>query len=301
MNAKQAIENQDIVIFRAGKHMSSEGIKAEFSEKNLDDIINNTDISKVALVIHHPKTTSYSLGGFKELKRMGKDLVARLKDVPLNFANSIKDGLFPTRSIKIDNNSIEHLGFLPVGVNPAVSGMPAIQFEENQNIMSFNNSDINFKKEVSKMENEKIKDLEAKVADLENKLKEANEKILSFEESTELAESTAGLNEANDKLAKAEAEIKEMKDKLEAEKMEKVKALIEAKLDELGIADETERENMRNKFMSFSEKTDEKEFSEYLSLIGGEKKEIIVKAGKMNFEKKEDSNNTKFVDYANKI
>jgi len=147
LSAKKKLESQYITIFRAGTHKDSSGKTHSFSNDDIDSIVENTDLSSAANVIHHPTKTSYSFAGFADLKRVGNALKAKLKDSAAGFAESIQAGLFPTRSVRFSNGKLEHLGWLPKGVSPAVEGMPAVQFsapEDGTVEYSESNDDIDF-------------------------------------------------------------------------------------------------------------------------------------------------------------
>ena len=293
--AKEALENQDIVIFETGSHTDAAGIKVEVTEKDIDSIVNSTNIKDVAIVIHHPSKNYNGLSSVESLKRVGRNLVARLKDTKENFADAIKSGLFPERSIKIDNGKLDHIGFLPVGINAAIKGMQPIQFSENGNTIRYNNNDINFKKEVSmdKVNEELLK----QVTDLKVEIKEKDAKILKFEEAenVELAAATGSL-------ATAEEEIRVLKEKFEEEKKAKILEVIEAKILEMGLTDQAEIDSFKTKMLGLSEKTeDTKEFSEFIGMVGLKKEVEIKITPKLQFEKKTDNQNCDATDYATKV
>jgi len=147
ISAKEKLESQWITIFKAGKHTAADGKTYSFSEQDIDNIIANTDLETAANVIHHPEKTTYSFAKFSELKRFGKELKAKIKNSVQGFAESIQAGMFPSRSVRISNSKLEHLGWLPKDVEPAVKGMAAVQFSApEKDVIEYNesNEDIDF-------------------------------------------------------------------------------------------------------------------------------------------------------------
>lgn len=125
-------------IFRTGKHVASNGQEVNVTEKDLDEIVSNFSDKNpdVPIVIGHPKTNNPAYGWVDELKREGDKLYACYKDVASEFEEWVKDGRYKTRSISLKDNILRHIGWLGAKP-PAIKGLEAYQFEEDENALSF--------------------------------------------------------------------------------------------------------------------------------------------------------------------
>jgi len=239
MNLIKTIESQDIEIFKKGVH---NGFQA--TDEVLSQLENNTNLASVKNVIHHPDNPKYTLASFASLKRKGDKLFTRLTNVSKEFAESLKSGLFPNRSIHIKKNEkgwyIDHLGWLPLGVEAGVADMASVKFEDMKEFDYTIKNEIKFN-EVPKMENEKkfekenealkeqVKSFEVKQTETEAETKVLNEKIEALEKtiadakeasfSKIISDKTKNL----DKKVEVSAELKELSKKFEkVEEFEKV-------------------------------------------------------------------------------
>lgn len=125
-------------IFRTGKHIASNGQEVNVTEKDLDEIVSNFSDKNpdVPIVIGHPKTNNPAYGWVDKLKREGDKLYACYKDVASEFEEWVKDGRYKTRSISLKDNVLRHIGWLGAKP-PAIKGLEAYQFEEDENALSF--------------------------------------------------------------------------------------------------------------------------------------------------------------------
>ena len=119
-------------IFRAGKHTDSKGNEAEFSQSDLQSVVNSFAPKTAPLVIGHPKTDDPAWGWASELKIENDTLYAKAEEVSADFAEAVENKRYPNRSVRLtktdDGYKLAHIGFLG-GKPPAVDGL-AWQFNE---------------------------------------------------------------------------------------------------------------------------------------------------------------------------
>lgn len=130
-------------IFRAGTHIDHSGKKVTVTTADIDKIISNFNEKNpdVPLVIGHPKVNSPAYGWVDKLKRDGKTLLATFKDVSVEFAEWVNQGLYKTRSISLyEDNTLRHIGWLGAQP-PAIKGLASYQFAENEEIQIFDFSE----------------------------------------------------------------------------------------------------------------------------------------------------------------
>jgi uncharacterized coiled-coil protein SlyX len=125
-----------IPVFAAGKHTFGmrKGDKVVPATKDIDTafidgLITASAGSNAPAVFGHPKEAAPRYGTVSELKREGKVLYAKFKDVVASFADAVNKKLYPDRSIAFDWNTkkLLHVGFLGA-VPPAVEGLPEAVF-----------------------------------------------------------------------------------------------------------------------------------------------------------------------------
>ena len=134
-------------IFRAGTHIDHNGKKVTVTTADIDKIISNFNEKNpdVPLVIGHPKVNSPAYGWVDKLKREGKTLLATFKDVSVEFAEWVNQGLYKTRSISLyEDNTLRHIGWLGAQP-PAIKGLASYQFAENEEIQIFDFSSADFR------------------------------------------------------------------------------------------------------------------------------------------------------------
>jgi len=123
-------------ILKTGTFRARNGKQVTFDEAALDRIIQNTDLSKEPqFVIEHPFYDKIGFGTIAALKRVGKYLFALPKQVDEKFKNAVNSGELPGRSVSIDENTfaLNHIGFLPKEIKPAVDGLGAYTFSSDNN------------------------------------------------------------------------------------------------------------------------------------------------------------------------
>jgi hypothetical protein len=133
-----------IEIFRSGRQTSSSGDTREWTETDLDSIVtgyNNQAEHSAPVVVGHPRHDSPAFGWVEELKREGKILYAKFKDVLPEFADLVKQGTYRKRSISLyPDLTLRHVGFLG-GMPPAVKGLADIAFRDKGEAITIEFSD----------------------------------------------------------------------------------------------------------------------------------------------------------------
>jgi len=159
-------------IFKSGTHTDSTGKVHSYTDQDLDTIATNYNPQhdEAPLVIGHPKSNEPAYGWVGEVKRFGNSLFAKAKSIVPEFEQSIKDGLFPKRSIALNPDmTLRHVGFLGA-VPPAVKGMQDLAFEANaetQTIEISEFSDVEKEDELPLQESPVTQDHEAVLNDQE--------------------------------------------------------------------------------------------------------------------------------------
>jgi DNA-binding transcriptional MerR regulator len=122
-----------VEIFRAGEHVSSEGVKRTYTEADLDRIAAYDRAKHEApVVVGHPKDNAPAYGWAGRVFREGPLLKADLDDVDDNFAELVKAGRFKKRSISLyPDGTLRHIGFLGA-VPPAIKGLKDVAFAEGE-------------------------------------------------------------------------------------------------------------------------------------------------------------------------
>lgn len=114
-----------VEIFRAGKHVDSQGRSRDFSVADLDRMVGSYQPAQheAPVVIGHPKDNAPAWGWVEALKRDGAVALAKFKQVQPEFADMADQGLFKKRSISLyPDGSLRHVGFLGAQP-PAVKGL----------------------------------------------------------------------------------------------------------------------------------------------------------------------------------
>jgi hypothetical protein len=126
--------NNWIEIFRAGDY----GAKGSYGERDLDSIVANYEPSsnEAPIVLGHPDSNAPAYGRVESLKRSGKTLLAKFRQVSPQLEDHVRTGRFKKRSAafyqKPDGSlSLRHVGFLGAQA-PQVKGLAAVAvFSEN--------------------------------------------------------------------------------------------------------------------------------------------------------------------------
>ncbi len=125
-------------IFRTGTWTSDKGITKEYTESDLDKLVDNYNSEDPApIVIGHPQTNAPAFGWIEKIKRVADRLIAVPKQLNEDFVKLVKDGAFKKRSVSFTPDfKLNHIGFLGA-VAPAVEGLKDIQFNLEEDLLSF--------------------------------------------------------------------------------------------------------------------------------------------------------------------
>jgi hypothetical protein len=131
-------------VFRAGAQTDSAGNTKVWTEQDLDTIVakyNGQKDHEAPIVVGHPESNSPSFGWTEELKREGKILLAKAKEVLPAFEELLRQGTYKKRSISLyPDMTLRHIGFLG-GMPPAVKGLADIAFKEGDEAVTYEFSD----------------------------------------------------------------------------------------------------------------------------------------------------------------
>ncbi len=129
---------KEFEIFRTGTWTSDKGITKNYSEEDLDKIVENYNSEDPApIVIGHPFTDAPAYGWIDKIKRVKDRLIAIPKQLNQQFVDLVKNGSFKKRSISITPDfKLNHVGFLGAAA-PAVSGLKEIQFNAEEELLNF--------------------------------------------------------------------------------------------------------------------------------------------------------------------
>ena len=135
-------------IFKTGAHTNSNGITKNFTEQDLDHIVDSYKPKEreVPLVLGHPKDNDPAYGWVEKLYRKGQSLFAKSKDEDPAFLQAVKDKKFPKRSISLtEDERLNHIGFLGA-VLPAVDGLSPVSFNtvDNFSVIEIENFEDKF-------------------------------------------------------------------------------------------------------------------------------------------------------------
>jgi len=129
---------KEFEIFRTGKWTSSSGFSHDYSEDDLDKIVQNfNEDDPVPIVVGHPKTNAPAYGWIKNIKRVKDRLIAIPKQVDAAFKKLLEEGKFKKRSISLTPDlKLNHVGFLGAAA-PAVEGLKDIKFSSDLKLNNF--------------------------------------------------------------------------------------------------------------------------------------------------------------------
>ncbi|MCC5636314.1 hypothetical protein LC593_10680 [Nostoc sp. CHAB 5844] len=135
---------QEIEIFSAGTHTSSNGVTLTLNESDLDAIASSYDpnLFDAPAVVGHPRDNSPAYAWADSLKRVGSKLVATFRDWDENFQEAVKSKRYKkisasfyspdsTSNPKPGSYYLRHVGFLG-GMAPAVKGLKSVAFSEGE-------------------------------------------------------------------------------------------------------------------------------------------------------------------------
>ena len=136
------MKNKWIEMFRTGRQTDSAGNTKDWTEQDLDKIVEqyNGGAHEAPIVVGHPESNSPAFGWVESLKREGKLLYAKLKDVMPEFEELVKAGTYKKRSISLyPDLTLRHIGFLG-GMPPAVKGLANV-FNRGEEAITYEFSD----------------------------------------------------------------------------------------------------------------------------------------------------------------
>ena len=179
-------ETDWIEIFRAGSYP-----QGEITEEDIDEIVKNYDPTyhEAPVVIGHPEHDSPAYGWVSKLKRVGKSLFAKFRDVTDELKELVRAGRYKKISVALypdlDGKGLylRHVGFLGAQP-PQVKGLEPVRLNEDEGYQTFeleNNGGLEMKDQ-QRQERAEIQ------AELERKLKELDEakrKLAEFSEKLE--------------------------------------------------------------------------------------------------------------------
>jgi len=146
-------------IFRTGTWTDAAGNTKEWTEGDLDAIVNNFGPDEdVPIVIGHPETDSPAWGWIGGIKRVGGTLYAKGKEIVAEFEEMVKKGLFKNRSVRLspDGTRLLHVGFLGAAA-PAVKDLEKIKFNTGEGTINIEFVATDEEKEAQRARSKKYK------------------------------------------------------------------------------------------------------------------------------------------------
>lgn len=131
-------------IFKGGQQRDSKGVVVD-GDGIIDKILAKYSAdgkTDAGLVFGHPDDDAPDYGKIAELKEYVRDgvrvLLAKPREVVKSFAQQVKSGWLPGRSISVlPDGTLEHVGFLPINKPPAVAGMLPAEFQAGEGQLFF--------------------------------------------------------------------------------------------------------------------------------------------------------------------
>lgn len=135
-------------VFKAGTHTSANGITKTYTIEDIDKSCKmyneqkKDEFHEAPIVIGHPKTNSPAFGWIKNFYRQGEFMMAEPKEVNSDFEEAVVKGMYKKRSISFYPSGLpRHVGFLGA-IPPAVKGLPAVEFSEDDDCIEFSDKDL---------------------------------------------------------------------------------------------------------------------------------------------------------------
>lgn len=135
MSIKTVAKTNWFPVFRAGTHTDSAGVTRQWSEHDIDKIVelNSSRLQDVPAVVGHPQTNDPAYGWLGGLKKVMVDgtahLFACLSDAVAEFVDAVDAGMYKHVSLSLDPDlaTLRHIGFLGAAA-PAVEGLGPVRF-----------------------------------------------------------------------------------------------------------------------------------------------------------------------------
>jgi hypothetical protein len=172
-----------IEVFRTGSHTDMNGNVREWSEEDLDQIVEkyNTGEHEAPLVIGHPEINAPAYGWVKQLRRSGEILEALTDNVDPAFEEAVRSGKFKKRSISLyPNLTLRHIGFLGA-VPPAVKGLKDVPFAAADEAMTIDFASTTINKESPTMDEKEKKDLLDQIAARDAKIASFSDQMTALQ------------------------------------------------------------------------------------------------------------------------
>lgn len=143
----------------------------QITMEKMQRFLERNNFKEFASVIAHPARTLKKVGKniAGSMRIVGDALIQDVDEAPEWFMQGVKEGYFPARSIRFDpkTDDIEHTGWLPSGIPPAVEGLAPVKIshQDFSILEDFESDDsdtvyIEFTKQEINMD--ELKELEAK-------------------------------------------------------------------------------------------------------------------------------------------
>jgi hypothetical protein len=224
--------NDWIEIFEGGYQTDNSGRGKYYSDQELDRMVNSYDPRKdeIPIVVGHPdyepqkkfpEEGKPAFGWVEGLRREGKKVLAKFKEVPEEFERVVRQGFWKKRSVSIrPDGTIKHVGFLGAS-HPAVKGLADIKFNEKENDLIYyfsenggNEMAVNVEADPREKE---IQDLKNTLAGLMEQQKEKDKEIQELKTQAVSSEFAEKSRQREEELSNLKAQV----EKLEKEKRQK--------------------------------------------------------------------------------
>jgi hypothetical protein len=230
-----------IPIFKTGTHTDSRGNIKDWTEWDLDNIVEKFDPKTSApIVIGHPQHNTPAFGWVEGLKRVGQILYYKPMQVVEEFREMVNKGLFKKRSISLNPDlTLRHIGYLGA-MSPAIKGLPDHTFmEEDMSIII--STDFSEKDEVRKWK-----------SNMQGKQEENEliEKLADLTKNEMLADSSLTISNAMTRVIKKTPAIQALMNRMKGRMIEE--AVKKMDIGEF-LTDLINQKMEGNKDMSFSE------------------------------------------------
>jgi len=187
------------------------------SPETFDKIISSYKPSEreVPLVLGHPKTDDPALGWVTKLRRAGETLQAQFKQVPDDLRELVNTGRYKKISIALfPDMTLRHIGLLGAA-QPAVPGMRNVKFNKDKTyteIEFLTQPDTSLApvpgtKEENMDKDQKIKELEKKLADGRKKLEDTQTLIDKAKKDKEASDASLAAFQGEQRKKEIEAKI----------------------------------------------------------------------------------------------
>lgn len=146
-------------ILKTGTFIDKNGVEVKIDEAKLDKVVEATDLSsEPQFVVEHPVFDKLGYGTIEKIKRVGDALYVLPKFVEEKFKQVVNKGELPGRSVRLNKNTLalEHIGFLPPEVSPAVDGLGAYAFSQDNDSDNYSFSLPGVESHFAEVENDKI-------------------------------------------------------------------------------------------------------------------------------------------------